>query len=264
MSLDALLRHAPDQPLRLPLYFLGVTALAEGLILAADPRLGLFLHFGLILLLLYNVLEAPQEAVRRFYLAMLLIPMIRILSLGLPLAAWPQLSWYFVIAIPLSLAVLLVIRQEEWRRDEIGLTFHDLPVQLGIGVTGLALGWIEYKILSPGPLIRSFSPQAIWLPTLVLLISTGFLEELIFRGLLQSAALPVLEYWPALVYIAALFAVMHIGNASIIDVVFVFLVGLLFGVIVARTRSILGVALAHGLTNISLFLVWPFLLGLNP
>jgi LysM repeat protein len=39
----------------------------------------------------------------------------------------------------------------------------------------------------------------------------------------------------------------------------VFVVGLLFGWLVARTRSLLGVTLAHGVTNITLYLVMPFL-----
>ena len=60
---------------------------------------------------------------------------------------------------------------------------------------------------------------------------------------------------------AAFFAVMHIGYASILDVLFVFAVGLLFAWFVDRTNSIFGVTIAHGLTNIGLFLVWPLLLG---
>jgi membrane protease YdiL (CAAX protease family) len=35
---------------------------------------------------------------------------------------------------------------------------------------------------------------------------------------------------------------------------------LAFGVIVQRTHSLLGVTLAHALTNITLFLVFPFII----
>jgi hypothetical protein len=44
-------------------------------------------------------------------------------------------------------------------------------------------------------------------------------------------------------------------------VLFVFIVGLAFGLIVLRTGSILGVSLAHGLTNVTLYLIFPFLLA---
>ena len=46
--------------------------------------------------------------------------------------------------------------------------------------------------------------------------------------------------------------------AKLLDVVFVFGVALFFGYVVERTDSILGVSLSHGLTNIVLFLVAPF------
>ena len=45
---------------------------------------------------------------------------------------------------------------------------------------------------------------------------------------------------------------------------FVLLVSLLFSYIVHETGSILGVTLAHGFTNIGLFLIFPFLITLPP
>jgi hypothetical protein len=71
-------------------------------------------------------------------------------------------------------------------------------------------------------------------------------------------ALPALGRW-ALLYVAVLFAVLHIGYLSVADVLFVGAVGLLFGYIVRLSGSILGVTLAHGLTNIVLFLLLPSL-----
>jgi membrane protease YdiL (CAAX protease family) len=58
--------------------------------------------------------------------------------------------------------------------------------------------------------------------------------------------------------VALFFGVLHVGYQSLVDVIFVTGVGLLFGWIVLRTRSIIGVTLAHGLTNIMLFLIMPF------
>jgi LysM repeat protein len=63
----------------------------------------------------------------------------------------------------------------------------------------------------------------------------------------------------SILYVAVVFAVLHLGYKSVSDVAFVFAVGLLFGWLVARTRSLLGVTLAHGVTNITLYLVVPFL-----
>ena len=64
-----------------------------------------------------------------------------------------------------------------------------------------------------------------------------------------------------LLYVALLFAVLHIGYRSVLDVVFVFGVALLFGWVAEATWSLLGVTLAHGVTNIVLFLIMPFWQG---
>jgi hypothetical protein len=58
----------------------------------------------------------------------------------------------------------------------------------------------------------------------------------------------------------AALAVMHIGYRSLADLVFVFTVGLYFAFVVQWSGSILGVSLAHGVTNTTLFVVMPDLM----
>ena len=142
---------------------------------------------------------------------------------------------------------------------EVGLTLgRSLPLQTLTGLSGLGLGYLEYRILHPTPLALSFTLGSIWLPALILLLFTGLLEELIFRGLLQRASQALLGNLGP-VYVSLAFAVLHIGYRSLADIAFVFAVGLLFSLVSGRSRSIWGVTLAHGLTNISLFLVFPFI-----
>ena len=61
-----------------------------------------------------------------------------------------------------------------------------------------------------------------------------FVEEFIFRGVLQHAAVEAFRWW-VIVYVA-----------------------LFFGGVVKQTGSLFGVTLPHGITNIMLFLVLPF------
>ncbi len=142
----------------------------------------------------------------------------------------------------------------------MGLNLRGWLLQIAIGLSGLAFGALEYVILRPQALAPALAWANVWWPALVLLVCTGLLEEMIFRGLLQRTAETVLPRW-GLVYVALLFAVLHIGYRSLVDVLFVLVVGLFFGRIVQRTRSLVGVTLAHGLTNIMLFLIMPFLAG---
>ena len=60
---------------------------------------------------------------------------------------------------------------------------------------------------------------------------------------------------------AVVFAVLHVGYQSLPDVIFVLNVALFFGLARMVTGSIVGVSLAHGLTNVLLFLTMP--LGVN-
>ena len=76
--------------------------------------------------------------------------------------------------------------------------------------------------------------------------------------MLQRTAIAVLGSWWGIIYISLLFAVLHMGFLSLIDLAFVFLVALFFGWVVKKTGSLFGVTLAHGITNILLYLVVPF------
>jgi hypothetical protein len=92
----------------------------------------------------------------------------------------------------------------------------------------------------------------------VVIIASGLTEELIFRGILMGEGERVVGGSVSLLYVTLLFMAMHIGFASVVDLVFVFLVGLYFGMIVQRTKNLVGVTLAHGFGNVVLYLIMPF------
>nr|PZN36082.1 MAG: hypothetical protein DIU80_00725 [Chloroflexota bacterium] len=184
-------------------------------------------------------------------------PLIRLPSLSMPLIRVPQVAWDPIVSLPLFLATWLIIRYLRLSRRQLGLQTGDIVSQLMIASGGISLGVFEYMILKPEMPLVPFTWPAFLLATLVLLVATGFAEELIFRGVLQTLAFPALGRY-ALVYVSLLFAVLHIGYLSLVDVAFVFVVGMVFAYIVAWSGSILGVTLAHGLTNTVLFLVMPY------
>jgi membrane protease YdiL (CAAX protease family) len=223
---------------------------------AVHPLAGLIAHGLLLVVLLIAGAVAPHPAQRAFALALTLAPLIRLLSLALPLPRFPQAFWYPLVSTPLLIATWVVARQLGVRRTDLGLRIGRWPFQIMLSGLGLTLGAIEYSILAPAPMVPELTWATIWVPALSLLIFTGFSEELIFRGLLQWVAGPILGA-QALVYVALLFGVLHIGYLSAIDVLFVFAVGVLFAYLVRSTGSLLGVSLAHGVTNITLFIVMP-------
>ena len=239
-------------------YLLGIAA-AELVTTLINPQLGLAIHGILLVVIFLHGSLLAQGAERKFLLTLTLAPLIRLLSLSMPLFKFEFVTWYMIIGVPLLAAALVVMRLTGYKAKEVGLAWGTrLPLQVAVALSGIGLGYLEYQILQPVPLADSLSLEQIWMPALILAIFTGFLEELIFRGLMQRASIVVLNKL-SFVYVSLLFAVLHIGYKSITDFVFVFLVGLFFSVVVKRTNSILGVTLAHSLTNITLFLIFPFL-----
>lgn len=241
------------------IYFCAIT-IAESTTVLFEPRIGLILHgFVLVAILMHSALLS-RGTQQSFLLSLILAPLVRLLSLSLPLTSFRFVYWYAVIGAPLFLAAMFTARVIGLDRVQIGLTLKALPFQLFFGLVGIGLGYIEYTILRPAPLTTGPTLKEIWLPALILLIFTGLLEEVIFRGVMYYVSLRSLGR-PGIIYVAAIFAVLHLGYKSISDVIFVFAVALFFGIIAFRTGSILGVTLAHGLTNIGLFLVFPFAIG---
>jgi uncharacterized protein len=242
-------------------YLLLITA-AEALTTLWDPQSGIIFHGIILLLLILHGSLVQRGILRRFLILISIAPLIRILSLSLPLQriGLPLIYWYMVIGILLFLSAFLASRVTDLRGSRIGWSLGVWPMQLGIGLLGFGLGYMEYLILKPGPLAAYVTWADIATAALILMIFTGLLEEYIFRGLMQSATMQMMGRF-GLIYIAVLFAVLHFGYHSVVDVVFVLLVGLLFGWLAWKTQSLFGVSLAHGIANISLYVIFPMVIS---
>ena len=239
------------------LSYLALITLAEMVTTFVNPRAGLVLHSALLIVLLVHSALTAGDPYHRLLLALVLAPLTRMLSLCLPLVNFPQLYWYLIISIPLGVATVLAARLLGFSRAQLALTLRRFPLQLLVALTGITFGLVEYRILRPDALIDDLTWRNFLVSGVILMTCTGFAEEVIFRGIIQRASIQALGRF-GLLYGAILFAVLHIGYASVLDVVFVFFIALLFGWIVEATGSLAGVTVAHGLTNIVLFLVMPF------
>ena len=83
------------------------------------------------------------------------------------------------------------------------------------------------------------------------------MEEIIFRGLLQKKSIETIGLWPGIIFVTSIFAILHIGNLSILDVLLVFFIGLMYSLVVYKTKSIIGVTISHTIVNVFLFILLP-------
>lgn len=234
---------------------------AELAIVFISPETGFLSYIAVLFLLIIHSALVDDEELKTFVSALVLIPLIRIMSLSLPLIGLPLEFQLLAVSVPLFLSTGIMARRFAISLQALGFQFRKLHLELFVILAGFPLGVIEYLILQPEPLTPSLSLADIWFPALVLLVSTGLLEELIFRGLLQNIAIRAWGVWAGLMFTGLIFAILHIGYLSLIDFIFVYVVSVFFGLIVTRTQSIFGVTISHGLVNITMLIFMPHIVG---
>ena len=263
--------HAETAPVPLATPSLRVAALAylvaagaaEALLALAGP-LPAAIADGVLLLVLAihaQVLERRADVRGAGTVGVLtLVPLLRLLSLAMPVRGASELGWYALVGAPLLLAVALAARRlpPDWAARALSL--RATPVQALIALAGVPLGLVAYLAVRPGELAGGGDPKRLVAGALVLLVFVGFTEEALFRGLLQHVLCELFGR-VGLPLAAAAFALCYVGSLSAPYVVFSAAIGLFFGWCVARTRSLLGVCVAHGLLAVGLVLVWPLVLG---
>ncbi|MBA7633204.1 hypothetical protein ES703_40766 [subsurface metagenome] len=238
-------------------YILSIVV-AEVLTSFVNPGYGLLLHSLILLsLLVVSSLTHGENPVSGFYLSLSLAPLIRIISLSVPLNDFPSYLWYIVVNVPVLVATVAMMRVKGIGFKDAGIKFNMPSEQFVIALTGVSLGFIDYYILKPEALAPGLSFWSLTFLAVGLGLSTGFVEELVFRGLMQKYAIESFGERIGLIGVAAVFASLHIGWLSMPDMVFVFSVGLFYGYIALQTGNIVGVSLSHGITNVVLFLVAP-------
>lgn len=226
--------------------------------ITANETVGIILYFVILFNLILLSAVAREDQSHRLFLALGLVPLIRIVSLAVPVGEISEIYWYAIIVIPVFVGIITVMRALDLNPADVGLSGKRIPVQVLVAAGGLGIGAVDYLILEPDSLITSLTIQKALVPALILLVSTGLVEELAFRGVMQRAAQASWAWgW---VYIAAVYTALQIGHESALHCLFTFGVMLGFGWVVKKTGSILGVSLSHGLLNIGLYLIFPHVL----
>lgn len=219
------------------------------------------LIFQVILMVILTINSTSTSSHRFSYLlqAMILLPLIRIMSIIIPLSGIQSLYWILIMLVPITAAIIVLMQSQNINRKNIGFTRGNLPLQLGIGFTGLIFGYMEYQIIQPAALIPGLDSTNMIIIGMIIIMSAGFLEELIFRGVIQRNAENLMGKVWGIIFASVLFTIFNIGWNSLAHPGFIFLVSMFYGYAFQKTRSILGVGISHGLCNIVLFVILPFL-----
>ena len=229
---------------------------------------GYALHVSILFALLFHSTFVSFRDRPQAYLLMAtsFAPLIRILSLSLPHADFPILVWLAIISVPLLGAVGTVAYVQQLRLRDLGLTLdlRSVWIQVAVALTGVPLGLIEYIVLRPSPWSMAGLFGGLAAAVLIIFLATGLSEEIAFRGILLRRSVEALGKRNGLVFTTIVFASLHIFYLNLADLVFVLVVGLFYGIVVLRTRSLWGAIISHTIDNVVLYLLAPQIIALAP
>ncbi len=253
MRVEAISKHGLD--LILPV---SLIILAELLIFFGHMETALAIHsINLILLILSSVYIE-----NRIYPALMLLPLFRLLNIAMPVFFQLTLYSYPLVYAPMFLPIYIIMKERMFSWSEVGITakgfWFFLPLAIAVG---FAVGWGEYQVLRPGVLIPDFGLRSVLTLSLTMILFVGLVEEFIFRSALQTVMEERLGSVVGLVVASILFGFMHSGYHLPLELFYVSFAGIVFGLLFWLTKSLPVISLAHGATNVSLFLVAPAFSG---
>ena len=243
-----------------PWAYVALLAASEAVSDLWQPVFGICLHIFLAGFILLRGAREIETTEGRFYVALSIAPMVRIISYAVAPSFNSHSVWFYMAAEgPLIAAAVaaarvtgLPVRQTlGWQRP------RSLVVSVGIVLSGLVIGWGERFIIQPDSLSPNLQLPAVLVPAIVVIVFTGYVEETLFRGLLQTTATQWRGLTFAVLYTTVAWGFLHIGWYSVADVIYVMLVGLVWGFARYWNRSTLDLGLAHGLANVMIFIVLP-------
>lgn len=233
---------------------------AQAFVLFGDTAVAELAQIGVFVFLAGAYLLWDREPHRQMLLALAVLPLIQLLSLSLPTRLAPTLQWFVMIGIPTYALLVLAAYRLHLPPKEVGLRRTRWQPQVRIILVGAALAIPGYLILRPAPLVAD--PTFLNAATAIVVVAVfgGFLEEGLFRGLIQAIAerstgrrsIIVSAFATGLLYSASL---------DVRYIIFAILVGILFGNVVHRTGSLVGVSAAHAVLLAGQLVVLPALFG---
>ncbi len=209
----------------------------------------------LILALLNHACYAADKTNRAILSFLAIIPLAQLISFAIPLA---DVSIIAMIQSVLLITMLAAVRLTGLSWTALYVDPHPVPAQYLIALSGIPLGAAAFVLLKPGTAGVELPPGVALVTSAAVVGFAGVLDELLFRSMLQATLRGALGR-AGIVLSTLLFVSTYLGSASWPALGFITVVAVYFALCVVRTRSVLGVAAAHGLLNVGWQVIWPLL-----
>lgn len=219
-----------------------------------EPEIALWGYLATVLICAFGPLRFEDESV--VFQSFLLVPVIRLVNLGMPVFVDLTLYWLILLYVPLLPAVFLVVRVTAVVNLSIGGVGNVLSTPAFV-LLGIVLAEVEYYVLPTEALIPAMTIGGVITLIVVMVAGVALTEELLFRGLLQRALEDRIGFVAGLVLASGIYGMMHAGGSSLMAVAFGITFGLLLGAVYDWTDSLVPVVSLHGTSNVFLYGVIP-------
>ncbi len=254
MRAEDISKHGLDVMLPVSMIIFG-----ELLIFLGNMKGGMMVHALTLIVIILSTVYIDN----RIYPALMLLPLFRLLNVAMPVFFELTVYSYSLVYAPMFIPIYFLLKQGTISPSQAGLTARGFWFYLPLAVAvGFALGWGEQNVLHSGVLIPDNSLENIMILSLTMIVFVGVVEEFIFRSALQTVMETRLGPVAGLLTTSIIFGFMHSGYHLPLEIIYVTLAGVVFGLMFWLTRSLPIISLVHGLTNISLFLVAPAYSGM--
>lgn len=233
-----------------------VALLAELLLMQSFVLSGMTLYSVLlILLLLYGTFRWPHP---QHELLVLAIPSIlRLLAYTLPLANLSPLFAQMMVSVPAGLTAVTFVWLLEQTWPNLRFAWRQLPLYLLLAAAGAVAGWLLFQFQQPPP-PDTGSPLLWFFYIFVLVVAMAFVEEWLFRDIMQSALTRLWDNWLlAGLVVALIYTTLSLGLGPWPYVLLIFIMALALSWLRQATGNLLGVCVAHGAANLMFFLILP-------
>lgn len=239
-----------------------VLTIGELSIFFGNSYYGLGIHLVNLLAIILIAIFSPIEIKEKNILQALTLPIIlRIINISMPQFFTTTFLQYPLIYGIMFIPIYQIIKVQQMSSNEIGLNFKKLHIYLPLAFQiGIAVAFVEYMILNPEPLISKIRLSDIILLSIIMIVFIGTIEETIFRSIIQTRIEKVFGTRNGILLSGSIFGIMHTGYGIIDEVMFASIYGIFIAIIFQKTRNLPFIISIHGISNVMLYGVFPFIL----
>ena len=237
--------------------------ISELMIFFGNAYYGLIIHAINILVLIYAIISSDSLRIRYALQGLMLVALLRIINLSIPQFSINPLLQYSLIYGIMFIPIFIFIKQMSTKDfKESYFSFKNVKyIPVGI-ILGIVMAVIEYYMQNPtvqNPLVSVLGrlenvniSDAISIG-IVMFVFVVFVEEMIFRGILQTNLQKIFGLRKGLLFSGIIFGMMHSIYGILNEMIFAGIFGIMIGYIFQKTKNFPLIVLIHGSLNVILF-----------